>query len=209
MAHAQFTMGYLRLQTHTFGICNNDCFSTATTFALNASQCYRYTYIAWLLSDDEWFLGLPPEARASQIRISRLDHSFKTDLPFIRHKNSVRMLHVSTYIITAIQPTRNTSSSVVVACLSSARRPRCVLCLKTSIEKDFKCKHAHSSRRSRHGSPTCRYSTGTFSESPYSMEHSPFLKKLTGFKQVKKFPAFYGNRRFITAFTSARQLSLS
>ena len=35
------------------------------------------------------------------------------------------------------------------------------------------------------------------------------LEKLTGFQLVKKFPAFYGTRRFITTFTSARQLSLS
>jgi len=35
------------------------------------------------------------------------------------------------------------------------------------------------------------------------------LEKLTGLKLVKKFPAFYGTRRFITAFTSARHLSLS
>jgi hypothetical protein len=35
------------------------------------------------------------------------------------------------------------------------------------------------------------------------------LEKLTGFQLVKKFPAFYGTRRFITAFTSARHLSLS
>ena len=35
------------------------------------------------------------------------------------------------------------------------------------------------------------------------------LEKLAGFQQVKKFPAFYGTRRFITAFTSARHLSLS
>ena len=32
------------------------------------------------------------------------------------------------------------------------------------------------------------------------------LEKLTGFQLVKKFPAFYGTRRFITAVTSARQL---
>jgi hypothetical protein len=32
---------------------------------------------------------------------------------------------------------------------------------------------------------------------------------LTSFHLVKKFPAFYGTRSFITAFTSARQLSLS
>jgi len=35
------------------------------------------------------------------------------------------------------------------------------------------------------------------------------LEKLTGSKLVKKFPSFYGTRRFITAFTSARHLSLS
>jgi hypothetical protein len=35
------------------------------------------------------------------------------------------------------------------------------------------------------------------------------LEKLTGFQPVKKFPAFYGTRRFIKAFKSACHLSLS
>ena len=35
------------------------------------------------------------------------------------------------------------------------------------------------------------------------------LEKLTGLQLVKKFLAFYGTRRFITALTSARYLSLS
>ena len=35
------------------------------------------------------------------------------------------------------------------------------------------------------------------------------LEKLTGSQPVKKFPAFYGTRRFINAFTSAQHLSLS
>ena len=35
------------------------------------------------------------------------------------------------------------------------------------------------------------------------------LDKLSGFKLVKKFPAFYLTRMFITSFTSARYLSLS
>ena len=35
------------------------------------------------------------------------------------------------------------------------------------------------------------------------------LEKLTGSRLVKKFYAFHGSRRVITAFTSARQLSLS
>ena len=36
----------------------------------------------------------------------------------------------------------------------------------------------------------------------------PF-QKLIGFQLVKKFPAFYGTRRFITAVKSARHLSIS
>ena len=35
------------------------------------------------------------------------------------------------------------------------------------------------------------------------------LEKLTGLQLVKKFPAFYGTRRFITALTSICHLSLS
>ena len=35
------------------------------------------------------------------------------------------------------------------------------------------------------------------------------LEKLTGLQLVNKFPAFYGTRRFITALTSVRHLSLS
>ena len=35
------------------------------------------------------------------------------------------------------------------------------------------------------------------------------LEKPAGSQLVKKFPAFYGTRKFITAFTSARHLSLS
>jgi len=42
----------------------------------------------------------------------------------------------------------------------------------------------------------------------YSMIQGPF-EKLTDFQVVKKFPSFYGTRRFITAFTRARHLSLS
>jgi len=34
-------------------------------------------------------------------------------------------------------------------------------------------------------------------------------EKLAGFQLVKKFPTFWGTRRFSTAFTNARQLSLS
>jgi len=34
------------------------------------------------------------------------------------------------------------------------------------------------------------------------------LEQLTGLQLVKKFPAFHGTRRFITALTSVRHLSL-
>jgi len=36
-----------------------------------------------------------------------------------------------------------------------------------------------------------------------------FVEKLTGFKLVKNFLAFYATKMFITAFTSARHLLLS
>jgi hypothetical protein len=45
----------------------------------------------------------------------------------------------------------------------------------------------------------------TYLLTPWSRD----LEKLTGLQLVKKFPAFYGTRMFITALTSARHLSLS
>ena len=43
--------------------------------------------------------------------------------------------------------------------------------------------------------------------------HTPWckflLEQLTGLQLVKKFPAFHGTRRFITALTNVRHLSLS
>ena len=51
-----------------------------------------------------------------------------------------------------------------------------------------------------------RYENLTYLLTPYS---TVLLQKLTGSQLVKKFPAFYGTQRFITAFTSARHLSLS
>jgi hypothetical protein len=41
---------------------------------------------------------------------------------------------------------------------------------------------------------------------PWSRIH---LEKLTVPQLIKKFPAFYATRRFIIAFTTAHQLSLS
>ena len=48
---------------------------------------------------------------------------------------------------------------------------------------------------------------------PYTYLLTPrcrvLLEKLTGLQLVKKFPAFHGTRRFITALTSVRHMSLS
>jgi hypothetical protein len=43
----------------------------------------------------------------------------------------------------------------------------------------------------------------------YLLHGAVLLEKLTGLQLVKKFPAFYGTRRFNTTLTSARHLSLS
>ena len=50
---------------------------------------------------------------------------------------------------------------------------------------------------------------GTFRKLAYLLApwSRVLLEKLIGFQLVKKFPAFYGTRKFITAFTSARHLS--
>ena len=45
-----------------------------------------------------------------------------------------------------------------------------------------------------------KYILNTHSLTPWSRV---LLEKLTGFQLVKKFPAFYGTRRFITVLTSA------
>jgi hypothetical protein len=40
-----------------------------------------------------------------------------------------------------------------------------------------------------------------------SVELRALLEKLTDLKTVRKFPTFYGTRRFITVFTRAHHLS--
>jgi hypothetical protein len=47
---------------------------------------------------------------------------------------------------------------------------------------------------------------GIFLLTPWSRV---LLEKLTGLQLVKKFPAFYGTRRFLIALTSALHLSIS
>ena len=61
-------------------------------------------------------------------------------------------------------------------------------------------------RRSKEDGVHLRHILLTYLLTPWSRV---LLEKLTGFQLVKIFPAFYGTRRFITALTSARHLSLS
>ena len=52
----------------------------------------------------------------------------------------------------------------------------------------------------------CRYTILTYLLTPWCRV---LLEKLTGLQLVKKFPTFYGTRRFITALPSVRHMSLS
>ena len=58
----------------------------------------------------------------------------------------------------------------------------------------------------RLGGPQGRSGRGSFILTPWCRV---FLEQLTGLQLVKKFPAFHGTRRFVTALTSVRHLSLS
>ena len=60
----------------------------------------------------------------------------------------------------------------------------------------FVCVRLNNTR----GNCRCIFSL-TYSLTP---RRKVLLERLTGFQLVKKFPTFYGTRRFITAFTSAR-----
>ena len=57
----------------------------------------------------------------------------------------------------------------------------------------------------------CRLLTATNSQSEYVIILTPWsrvlLEKLASLQLVRKFPAFYGTRRFLTALASARHLS--
>ena len=80
-------------------------------------------------------------------------------------------------------------------------------CIRREILKLIECQH--SSVRMYiwyshcHG---CTFVTVTYLHTPRSRV---LLEKLASLQLVKKFPAFYGTRRFLTALTSARHLSLS
>ena len=60
--------------------------------------------------------------------------------------------------------------------------------------------------REANSRPAFQENSGIYLLTPSS---TVLLEKLTGFQLIKKFPAFYGTRRFITVFTSGSYLSLS
>ena len=73
------------------------------------------------------------------------------------------------------------------------------------LEKDSSWKPVNLLEILENNKKNADYLLSTYLLTPWSR----VLEKLTGLQLVKKIPAFYGTRRFITAFTSARHLSLS
>jgi len=64
----------------------------------------------------------------------------------------------------------------------------------------------------QHNSLTVKYNQGAFTIGLVVLHFTPWSRNLErgiGPQLVKKCPAFYGTRRFITAFTRARHLSLT
>jgi hypothetical protein len=70
----------------------------------------------------------------------------------------------------------------------------------------FYCCKVHSTEANLPIPYTCDLLMLAYLLSPWNRV---LLEKLTGSQLVEQFPAFYGARRFITAFTRARHLSLS
>ena len=72
-------------------------------------------------------------------------------------------------------------------------------------------KHSTYSRRTNSYQPLGRGGSHSLLRLTYLLTAwcRVLLEKLTGLQLVKKFPAFHGTRRFITALTSVRHLSQS
>ena len=75
-----------------------------------------------------------------------------------------------------------------------------------SLLRNFRCIFGWKSVREAPPPKTFSSSSSTYLLTPWCRV---LLEKLTGLRLVKKFPAFHGTRRFITALTSVRHLSLS
>ena len=98
------------------------------------------------------------------------------------------------------------SASLTIRVFHHLRNPIVAYRLQNRLPWDTSLTQNHHARARAH--------THTHTHTQvYYLLHTPWsrvlLEKLTGFKLVRKFPIFYGNRRFITAFTSTRHLSHS
>jgi hypothetical protein len=74
------------------------------------------------------------------------------------------------------------------------------------VRETRKKSSSKSWKRPQHRDLRVRLQDNTKNRTPCS---TVLIEKLTGSQLVKKFPTFYGTRRFITKYTSARHLSLS
>jgi hypothetical protein len=124
------------------------------------------------------------------------------------------------FVFTVVSPTSRSTSSLKQKCVSDFHDeiPKTsvafeaflgissVLIPEPTIKKvEISSKHSHNEVPAFHRIRILITSL-TYLLTPRSRV---LLEKLTVLQLVKKFPAFYGTRRFITALTSARHLSLS
>jgi hypothetical protein len=98
-----------------------------------------------------------------------------------------------------------------------AQTVRCVLSYAANFVSDFHMKMKHKIYRRCHSNNLKTFLShkrwSLWPEFKCLRRLTPWsrglLEKLTVSQLVKKFPAFYGTRKFITAFTITRNLSLS
>jgi hypothetical protein len=102
-------------------------------------------------------------------------------------------------------PGRSKGSKVPSSC--SAHLSSYVSCFRRLRRLYSQHRSAHKAKRGQTASVTMEFNTKY--ENYVTQKSRVLLEKLTGPQLVKKFPAFYGTRRFITAFTRARLLFLS
>jgi len=81
--------------------------------------------------------------------------------------------------------------------------------IEGGVEKCIKCKTRSLKKGDKLGVTCIHIHTGTKLTILLNPWYRVLLEKLTGLQQVKKFPPFYGTRRFITTLTGLRQPSLS
>jgi hypothetical protein len=119
----------------------------------------------------------------------------------------------------------HTSVTALRKCMDTSRKKNsfgwersqsCTACCTSSSDlmpfRNFLV-HYYTCCHDRHASPywtfICRWISMDFTPYLLTPWNRVSLEKLTGLQLVNKFPWFYGTRRFLTAITSARHVSLS